>query len=86
VNIFEAALRRLVWPSSLGANLHKALELTMQHHAGQYYHVYNRGVNHQPIFTSEENYYFLLRQITVSASNRSTLLLFTDAQSLSFSN
>jgi REP-associated tyrosine transposase len=35
----------------------------MQHHAGQYYHVYNRGVNRQPIFTSEENYYFLLRRV-----------------------
>ena len=35
----------------------------MKHHAGQYYHVYNRGVNRQPIFTSEENYHFLLRRI-----------------------
>ncbi len=35
----------------------------MQHYAGQYYHVYNRGVNRQPIFASEENYYFLLRRV-----------------------
>jgi putative transposase len=32
----------------------------MQHYAGQYYHVYNRGVNRQPIFDSEENYHFLV--------------------------
>jgi putative transposase len=36
---------------------------TMQHYAGQYYHVYNRGVNRQPIFASEENYNFLLRRV-----------------------
>jgi REP element-mobilizing transposase RayT len=35
----------------------------MQHYAGQYYHVYNRGVNHQPIFANEENYCFLLRRV-----------------------
>ncbi len=29
---------------------------------GQYYHVYNRGVNHQDIFLTEENYRFLLRR------------------------
>lgn len=35
----------------------------MQHYEGQYYHVYNRGVNRQPIFACEENYQFLLRRI-----------------------
>ncbi|HEX5808963.1 MAG TPA: transposase [Anaerolineales bacterium] len=35
----------------------------MQHYAGKYYHVYNRGVNRQPIFASEENYHFLLRRV-----------------------
>jgi putative transposase len=35
----------------------------MQHYAGQYYHVYNRGVNRRPIFASEENYNFLLRRM-----------------------
>ncbi len=34
----------------------------MAHFAGQYYHVYNRGCNREPIFCSEENYKFLLRQ------------------------
>ena len=31
----------------------------MKHYSGQYYHVYNRGTNRQPIFASEENYRFL---------------------------
>jgi REP element-mobilizing transposase RayT len=35
----------------------------MKHYAGHYYHVYNRGVNRQPIFAREENYHFLLRRI-----------------------
>jgi putative transposase len=35
----------------------------MRHAAGQYYHVYNRGVDHQPIFVSDENYHFLLKRI-----------------------
>jgi REP element-mobilizing transposase RayT len=35
----------------------------MQHFAGQYYHVFNRGVNRQPIFAREENYCYLLRRI-----------------------
>ena len=35
----------------------------MKHYAGQYYHVYNRGVNRQRIFASEENYNFLLRRL-----------------------
>jgi putative transposase len=30
---------------------------------GQYYHVYNRGVNHQDIFYTKENYLFMLRRI-----------------------
>jgi|GEM_PF-1766985 len=34
----------------------------MKHYAGQYYHVYNRGTNRQPIFANEENYHFLLRR------------------------
>jgi putative transposase len=37
-------------------------EESMQYYAGQYYHVYNRGVLRQPIFNSEENYHFLLRR------------------------
>jgi putative transposase len=35
----------------------------MQHYAGQYYHVYNRGNNRQQIFANEENYWFLLRRV-----------------------
>lgn len=35
----------------------------MKHYAGQYYHVYNRGTNRQPIFASEENYRFLMRRV-----------------------
>jgi len=34
----------------------------MKHYANQYYHVYNRGTNRQPIFASDENYDFLLRR------------------------
>ena len=30
--------------------------------AGQYYHVYNRGHNHEPTFSEQENYAFFLRQ------------------------
>lgn len=37
----------------------------MKHFAGQYYHVYNRGVNHHPIFVTNENYRFLLRRMRV---------------------
>ena len=33
------------------------------HIAGQYYHVVNRGVNRQPIFSDKDNYDFLLRRI-----------------------
>ena len=32
------------------------------HLPGHYYHVYNRGVDHRPIFASDENYLFLLRR------------------------
>ena len=35
----------------------------MQYHAGQYYHVYNRGVARQLIFFKRENYFFLLRSV-----------------------
>jgi putative transposase len=35
----------------------------MKHQAGQYYHVYNRGVAHQNIFANSENYIFLLSTI-----------------------
>src|SRR5215208_1031475 len=35
----------------------------MKHYAGQYYHVYNRGTNRQPIFNLGENYHFLLRRV-----------------------
>jgi len=35
----------------------------MKHIAGQYYHIYNRGVEKRKIFTNEDNYYFLLRRI-----------------------
>lgn len=35
----------------------------MNNHAGQYYHVYNRGVAHTKIFANPENYVFLLETI-----------------------
>ncbi len=31
--------------------------------AGNYYHIYNRGNNHQPIFFERENYLYFLRQL-----------------------
>ena len=31
--------------------------------AGEYYHIYNRGNNREPIFLDRENYIFFLRQI-----------------------
>jgi REP element-mobilizing transposase RayT len=34
----------------------------MQFRAGEYYHVYNRGNNKQPIFFERENYLFFLRR------------------------
>jgi len=30
---------------------------------GEYYHVYNRGVNRQPIFRCDDNYVFLLQRV-----------------------
>ena len=30
--------------------------------AGNFYHVYNRGINKQPIFFEEENYFYFLKQ------------------------
>lgn len=35
----------------------------MKYFAGQYYHIYNRGVEKRKIFANEENYRFLLRRI-----------------------
>jgi len=35
----------------------------MKHIAGQYYHIYNRGVEKRNIFANDENYRFLLRRI-----------------------
>jgi REP element-mobilizing transposase RayT len=35
----------------------------MKHQAGQYYHIYNRGVTHQKIFGKRGNYTFLIRTI-----------------------
>jgi putative transposase len=34
----------------------------MQHLAGHYYHVYNRGCNREPIFAHDGDYRFLLQQ------------------------
>ena len=34
--------------------------------AGEYYHVFNRGANRQPIFRTADNYRFLLGRITES--------------------
>ncbi|MGA9348067.1 MAG: hypothetical protein WBW48_04590 [Anaerolineae bacterium] len=31
--------------------------------SGEYYHVYNRGNNYQPIFFERENYLYFLRQL-----------------------
>lgn len=36
----------------------------MAHYEGNYYHVFNRGVDHQTIFKNNENYLFLLKRIT----------------------
>lgn len=36
---------------------------TIQFAQGQYYHIYNRGVEHRPIFREEENYLFVLRLV-----------------------
>ena len=36
---------------------------TTQFCRGEYYHIYNRGANRQPIFHSDKNYRFLLRRI-----------------------
>jgi len=47
----------------------------MQHYAGQYYHVYNRGTNRQPIFACEENYYFLLRRVKQYISSYSLRII-----------
>ncbi len=30
---------------------------------GQYYHIYNRGVNQDPIFRNLDNYFFLLQRV-----------------------
>ena len=35
----------------------------MKHISGQYYHIYNRGVEKRDIFANDENYRFLLRRI-----------------------
>ncbi len=35
----------------------------MRHISGQYYHIYNRGVEKRDIFTFDENYRFLLHRI-----------------------
>ena len=34
----------------------------MKQVSGQYYHIYNRGVEKRNIFISDENYHFLLRR------------------------
>lgn len=34
-----------------------------QYLQGQYYHIYNRGANRQPIFYGKENYLFVLRRM-----------------------
>ena len=31
--------------------------------AGEYYHIYNRGNNREPIFLDRENYVFFLRRV-----------------------
>ncbi len=36
---------------------------TLEFEAEQCYHVYNRGVNRQPIFFEQENYVFFLRRL-----------------------
>jgi putative transposase len=36
---------------------------TTEFRAGSYYHLYNRGVNKEPIFIEGENYVFFLRQL-----------------------
>ena len=35
----------------------------IQFRAGEYYHLYNRGINKSDIFLSRENYYFFLRKV-----------------------
>ena len=36
---------------------------------GKFYHLYNRGVNKQPIFFCKENYYFFLRRLKLYLSD-----------------
>ena len=36
---------------------------------GNYYHIYNRGANKNPIFFEEENYLYLLKKIKKNADN-----------------
>jgi putative transposase len=44
---------------------------------GQYYHVYNRGVNHQDIFRVQDNYRFLLKRVEEHASpNQMAMIAF----------
>ena len=43
--------------------------------AGQYYHVYNRGVNGELIFREEDNYFYLLKLVTTALEKYSVSLI-----------
>lgn len=47
----------------------------MKHLAGHYYHVFNRGVDKRNIFTSDENYRFLLRKFKANLSKYSITMI-----------
>jgi REP element-mobilizing transposase RayT len=43
--------------------------------SGQYYHVFNRGVNHQDVFHTEENYCFLLKRVKKYAPSNQVAII-----------
>jgi REP element-mobilizing transposase RayT len=42
---------------------------------GGHYHIYNRGANRQPIFKSDENYVYLLRQTKEAAHQHNIVII-----------
>lgn len=44
-------------------------------HSGAYYHLFNRGVNKEPIFFERENYLFFLRQMRKYFTNELLIII-----------